>query len=300
MPTNPFLKKMGFADDDRVVIFHADDIGMCRSATVAYEELIEAGPLSSGSVMVPCSWFPAVADYCRRNPQADMGVHLTLTCEWDTYRWGPISTGDPTSGLLDDEGYFYRSTAEAQEHAQAEAVALEVKAQVERAIKAGIDITHIDNHMGTVFRPPFLPGYFQLARTYNVPVMVPRFSAEWLAERGMPAQEIAGVMGLLADLDGQGLPLIDQLHVTPLGKPRRRMNHIKKMLKDLPTGLTYFIIHPAVKSAELQAIAPDWRGRAADYRAFLKDDLRQFVKQAGIHVLGWRAIRDYWRQNNGS
>ena len=131
MPINPFLKKMGFADDDRVVIFHADDIGMCRSANVAYQELIEAGPLSSGSVMVPCPWFPAAADYCRRHPQADMGVHLTLTCEWDGYRWGPLSTGDPASGLLDDEGYFDRSTAEAQDHAQPEAVTLEIKAQVE-------------------------------------------------------------------------------------------------------------------------------------------------------------------------
>ena len=108
MSTNPFLKKLGFAADARVVIIHTDDIGMCQASVGAFRDLIDFGLISSAAVMVPCPWFPEVAALCRSRPGIDMGVHLTLNSEWDSYRWGPISTRDPASGLLDEEGYFYR------------------------------------------------------------------------------------------------------------------------------------------------------------------------------------------------
>ncbi len=110
-PMNPILRTIGFFPTDRVVILHADDIGSSHSSVAAYADLLAAGVISSAATMVPCPWFPALADFCRQqqdDPRLDMGVHLTLNCEWDSYRWGPISTRDPASGLLDDEGYFYR------------------------------------------------------------------------------------------------------------------------------------------------------------------------------------------------
>jgi predicted glycoside hydrolase/deacetylase ChbG (UPF0249 family) len=117
MNPNPLLKKPGLADDDRLVILHADDVGMCQASLTAFADLVEFGLVSSGATMVPCPWFPAVAAYCREHPGVDLGVHLTLTSEWDTYRWGPLSTRDPASGLLDGEGYFYRCSEGVQEHA---------------------------------------------------------------------------------------------------------------------------------------------------------------------------------------
>jgi hypothetical protein len=101
MDPNPVLRKLGFADDDRVVIIHADDIGMCQATMSAFADLVDFGLISSGAVMVPCPWFPQAAAYCRQHPLVDLGVHLTLTSEWDGYRWGPVSTRDPASGLID-------------------------------------------------------------------------------------------------------------------------------------------------------------------------------------------------------
>lgn len=92
---NPFLARLGYGPDDRVVIIHADDVGMCQASLAAFADMVAFGLVSSGSTMVPCSWFPAAAAFCRANPEVDMGVHVTLTCEWDAYRWGPISFGIP-------------------------------------------------------------------------------------------------------------------------------------------------------------------------------------------------------------
>src|SRR3954470_8351299 len=111
MTSNPALRELGFSDGDRVVVVNADDVGMCGATVDAFFDLIDSGLASSGSAMVPCPWFPAVAARCRERAagSVDIGVHLTLTCEWDLYRWGPLSTRDPRSGLVDDEGYFFRN-----------------------------------------------------------------------------------------------------------------------------------------------------------------------------------------------
>src|SRR5689334_22659121 len=145
MTPNLALRKLGFADGDRVAIIHADDIGMCQASISAFADLSAFGLISCGAVMVPCAWFPAAAR--RAQPDDDMGIHLTLTCEWDAYRWGPISTSDPASGMIDTEGFFYRSTELAQAHGRPDAVARELAAQVERALAAGMRPTHVDTHM---------------------------------------------------------------------------------------------------------------------------------------------------------
>jgi hypothetical protein len=173
MEPNPILKKLGFSKNDRLVIIHTDDIGMCHSSIQAYSELLEFGFISSGATMVPCSWFPKVALYCQQTPDADMGVHLTLTSEWDTYRWAPISTCDIKSGMIDSEGYFYRSTQEAQINGNAEAVKIELQSQVDRAHKSGINVTHLDTHMNTVAHPKFVPSYIQIAVQNKIPILFP-------------------------------------------------------------------------------------------------------------------------------
>ena len=133
MKPKNFLKQLGFDKNDRVVIIHADDVGMCQASVTAFADLADFGLVSSGSVMVPCPWFLEVAAYCKLHPEADMGVHLTLTSEWSTYRWGPISTCDPSTGLLDGEGYFHHRVHQVHQHASPYAVQLELVAQLRRA-----------------------------------------------------------------------------------------------------------------------------------------------------------------------
>lgn len=296
MNPNPLLKKLGFAADDRVAIVHADDLGICQAALPAFVDLIEAGLVSCGAVMVPCPWFPQVAAYARGAPQIDLGVHLTLNSEWDACRWGPLSTRDPASGLLDAEGYFPRESEAVQAQANPDAVRLELQTQIERALQAGIDVTHIDTHKGTVAHPKFVPGYVQLATHFRLPPMMLRLDqAGWLA-LGLDAGTAALAAALAPQLEEQGLPLLDHMVMLPLDQPHDRLELAKRTFEALPPGVTHFIIHPAQDTPELRALAPtDWPSRVADYQTFTNPELRAFVRNAGIQVIGYRAVREAMR-----
>ena len=292
MIPNPVLGRLGFADDDRVVIIHTDDIGMCQATVSAFADLVDFGLISSGAVMVPCPWFPQVAAYCRQHPQVDMGVHLTLTSEHDSCRWGPISTRDPASGLIDEEGYFYRQSEEVPAHGDAVAVQLELQAQVARALDAGIDVTHIDTHMGTVAHLKFIPAYVQLALQHGLPPMILRLDEAGWRKMGMDSETAAFAAQLVQQWEAQGLPLLDHLVALPLDQSADRVELAKKTFDSLPPGLTHFIIHPAQDTPELRAITPNWQGRVADYRTFTDEELCDYVKNSGVRVIGYRALRE--------
>lgn len=298
MQPNPMLKRLGLAEDNRAVIFHADDVGMCQASLAAYADLVDFGLLSSAATMTPCPWFPATAAFCRERAggAVDMGVHTTLTSEWDGYRWSPLSTRDQTGGLIDAEGYFHRSTETVQEQGEPDAVRREIEAQVERALAAGIDVTHIDSHMGAVFHPRFLASYIEIAWKHRIPPLLVRKDEAGLREMGVDAELAAFFADQLQALEAQGLPMVDDLHGMPLEEPDERLEQVKEALDALDAGITHFIIHPAQDSPELRAIAPDWAGRVADYRAFSSEALRAYIRQSGIHVIGYRALRDLMRE----
>jgi predicted glycoside hydrolase/deacetylase ChbG (UPF0249 family) len=297
MESNPVLKRLGLGDSDRAVIIHADDVGMCQASLAAYADLVDFGLVSAASVMVPCAWFPATAAFCRDNAgRVDMGVHTTLTSEWEGYRWGPISTRDPGSGLVDSEGYFYHSTEEAQARGRPEAVGREIEAQVERALAEGIDLTHVDTHMGTVFHPQFLGAYVGTALQHGLPPFLLRKDREELEEMGVETEVAAMFVEQLKMFEAQGIPLLDEIQMMPLDQPEDRAGQVKEVLAGLPAGITYLIIHPAQDSPELRAITPDWPSRVADYQAFSSEAVRELFQASGITVLGWRVLRDLMRE----
>jgi len=149
------IEKLGFETTDKVVIFHIDDVGFSHSSNLASFECLDFGVASCGSVIVPAPWFLETASICRSKPQYDIGVHLTLTCEYDLYRWRALSSVDPDSGLLDSEKSLWRTTEEAIKNVKPKAAEAEMRIQVQTALDSGIDITHIDTHMGTVMSPNF-------------------------------------------------------------------------------------------------------------------------------------------------
>jgi predicted glycoside hydrolase/deacetylase ChbG (UPF0249 family) len=294
MLPNPVLQKLGFSQDDRVAIIHADDVGMCQASVPAFFDLVEFGLVSCGAVMVPCPWFPMVAERCREQPGVDLGVHLTLTSEWDTYRWGPISTRDLESGLVDDEGYFYRSSEAAQVHGDPGAVQVEMQAQVDRALAAGIDVTHVDTHMGAVAHPKFVSVYIQIALQYRLPPMIPRLDEAGWREVGFDAEMATFAAQFVRELEG--LPLLDHLTGLPLEEdPGDRIALAKMEIDALPAGISHLLFHPAQDSPELRAITPRWRSRVADYEAFSSEELRRYIRDAGVHVIGYRSLRDLMR-----
>jgi predicted glycoside hydrolase/deacetylase ChbG (UPF0249 family) len=296
MQSNPVLRKLGLSNNDRAVIFHADDIGMCQASLAAYADLVDFGLLSAASVMVPCPWFPATAAFCRDHPdKVDMGVHLTLTSEWDGYRWGPISTREPDSGLMDDAGYFYFETEPVQEHGDPDAVRREIEAQVERALAAGLDLTHVDSHMGTVFHPKFMAAFIQVALQHRLPPLLLRKGEAELQEMGVDSDLAGHFAQQLQAFEAQGMPLLDDAVMMPLDQPKDRVGQVQQVLQGLSPGITYLIIHPAQDTPELRAITADWPSRVADYQAFTNETLRSFVQGAGIQVIGWRIVRDLMR-----
>ncbi len=299
MEPNPVLKALGLADDDRVVIIHVDDVGMCQATVSAFADLLGFGLISSGAIMVPCPWFPRVAATYRGDTAVDLGVHLTLTSEWDAYRWGPISTRDVDSGLLDDEGYMYRRSEGVQAHGDPAAVRLELEAQVARALDAGIDVTHVDTHMGTVAHPKFVSLYVQLAHEYRLPMMMLRLDEAGWRALGMDHETAVFAAQFVQQLEAQGVPLLDRLASLPLDRPDARMAQAKAVFDSLPPGLTHFLIHPAHDTPELRAIAPDWPSRVADYQTFMSPELRDYVRNSGVHVIGYRALREVVRGMSG-
>jgi chitin disaccharide deacetylase len=295
MKPNPLLKKLGYTNNDRVVIIHTDDIGMCQASVQAFKDLWEFGAITSGAVMVPCPWFPATAQLCRENPQIDMGVHATLNAEWDVYRWGPISTREPDSGLMDEDGYFPHREPAVHENAKAEAVAAEVNAQVERALAAGIDVTHIDSHMGTVLHSKFIQSYLQAGVSRLLPNMLPRIGSQGIDLMGVDEQTLPLYAPILDQLEAQGVPTLDGVFSMPLEHDIDHIGVAKELLGGLPAGVTHFILHPSVDTPELRAIAPDWRARVANYQAFMSDELRKFIEQEDLKPIGYRQIRNTMR-----
>jgi len=294
---NPFLQKLGYAATDRVVILHADDIGASHSPLAAYQDLMEAGILSSAATMVPCGWFPATAAYCRThadNPNLDMGVHLTLTSEWDVMRWGPVARRDRASGLVDDEGYFHRQAAPVQEKADLDAVAGELRAQIRQALAAGVDATHVDTHMFTLGHARLLPVYLAVAKEFGLPAFLPNLKEEHLRDMDFDEESAAILAGLVAQVNGASFPLFDHVHVMSLspGYAGDRLEEIKTVLAELPAGLSNIILHPCIDSPETRAIGPDWRCRVADHALFTSDGLRHALADAGVQVIGFRALWD--------
>jgi hypothetical protein len=290
-PPNPVLKKLGFSDQDRVAIIHVDDVGMCQASVAAFEQLWQFGLITCGAVMVPCPWFPLAAAFARAHPQADLGVHATLTSEWAAYRWGPVSTRDPATGLLDEEGFFPHRSAQVQASARPEAAARELEAQVQRALRFGLQPTHLDTHMGSVAHPKFMNAYLGLGQKYRLPLMVFRIDAAGWQAAGLDAETAAGAAAAAQELEATGFPLLDAMTSLPLDRPGQRLEQAQAAFAALRPGVTHFIIHAALDTPELRAITPDWLCRIQDYETFLCDDLRQFIREQGIHVIGYRDLQ---------
>lgn len=289
-------ERLGFAPTDRVAVIHCDDVGMCHAANEGAFEALASGPATCGSIMVPCAWFEEAAALAAASPGVDLGVHLTLTAEWLSYRWGPVASRDRVPSLLDAEGYLPRTAIEVAKNAKPEEVEIELRAQIEKALAAGIDVTHIDSHMGTVFFPQFVPVYARLAREYRVPAFAVRPDPEVLAARGFAGAEKL-FAGLMTQLEDARVPILDAFDAESLDFPDGDgFAHNRGRLARLSSGVTYLICHPARDGAELRA-AMTFGAHQRDFeRSFYGGEAgRQALAEEGVQTLGMRALRDLMR-----
>ena len=291
----PLAERLGFAADDRVAIVHADDLGMCHAANVGGFEALENGPATCGSIMVPCPWFREAAERARANPALDLGVHLTLNAEWPHYRWGPVAGRSRVPSLLDDQGFLPRSTLESVQRADPAEVEIELRAQVDAALDAGIDVTHLDSHMGTCFFPQFVDVYARLGVDYGLPVFAMRPNDAAL-RRAPFGKGHDTVRAALARLEEAGVPIVDHFDANSLGFAEGEgERHNLARIAALSPGVTYLICHPAKDGEELRAATDTPHQREFERTFYGGEAGRKALDEAGVKTVGMRALRDLMR-----
>jgi predicted glycoside hydrolase/deacetylase ChbG (UPF0249 family) len=279
-PARTVQERLGHPATARLLIIHADDLGMAHSVNRATFQALERGWVTSASILVPCPWFPEVARFARARPEADLGIHLALTSEWTTFRWGPLSPAEQVKSLLDPDGYLPLLETAVAQRARPEEAERELRAQIERARAAGIRITHLDSHMGSLYGTAgLLEVYRRLAREYGVPMRWARAQAP-PAGGSVPEAEI----------------LVDQVvSLEPGVDPNGWRAAYEKRLSALPPGVHEMIVHLADSDEEMwgaTADHPDWGAawRRYDLDLVRSPEFREFLKAQGFVLVGWKDL----------
>lgn len=295
--TSDLIDRLGLGPDARAVIINADDFGMCHAANTAVSGLLDAGHIDSATLMVPCAWAPEALAFAASRTDLDVGVHLVLTSEWTDYRWRPL-TGSATT-LVDDTGYFPADALAVEQHAATDDVAVEIAAQLQAALDAGADVTHLDNHMGSVYGlltgRDFLAPVLELAARHGLPFRLPRVmeGADAALTRRL---ERAG-----AAADALGVEIVDRLWTHPFEEvPGESYDQVREgflaLLRAVPVGVTEIYLHPMVDDDELRAVVDFAAVKRGHELRLLADPLvREAIADEGLVRIGWRALRDLQR-----
>ncbi|NOY37636.1 MAG: ChbG/HpnK family deacetylase [Chlorobi bacterium] len=277
-------EKLGYEKDAKLLIIHADDAGMCNAENMATQSALESGSISSTSVMVPCPWSNAFAAWVTGHPDADVGIHLTLTAEWDHYRWDGVLPADKIPSLLDEKGYFPASDEVAAKQADLREAEAELSAQVDRAIALGIKPTHLDSHMGTLFRTPELfQLYLKLGKEYRLPVLIPKNMIVMYPQ----------FQAFLSD----EMWYVDNLYMMNEDVPPEKWTETYEgIFKDMKPGLNELIVHLGKDNDELQAVTENhpafdaaWRQRDFDFVS--SDECKAMLEKYNLHMVTWREIK---------
>ncbi len=281
----------GFGPQERLLIIHADDAGMCHAHNRATIDGMEKGLINSASIMMPCPWILEIIDYAKAHPQADFGVHLTLNSEWRLYRWRPVAPWDRVKGLLDEEGYLFRGVDKTAKSAAAAEVETELRAQVRRALDLGFKPTHLDTHMGTVYsRPDYFAAYHKVSREFGLPCMIPKMTPKQIEELSPALRPVARQIG--ETLFKAGEVTLDHLEG---GFPGDRLLSQQKQyymdaIRSLKPGITQIILHPAYDGPELETITGSHARRQGDFNVFTDPEVAKLIKDEGIRLITWREI----------
>lgn len=280
-------EQLGYSKDAKLLIIHADDLGVAHSVNEASKQVMENGMVSSASIMVPCPWFSEIADYARSHPKADLGLHLTLTSEWKYYKWGPLAGKSEVPGLVNKNGFLYSSVDSVYQNASLKEVENELRQQIEKAKHFGIDFTHFDSHMAGLFGDAdHLKILIKLGREYKVPVL--------LNKSGPRSAFNANLENFLVDKDVQ---LDGIFTANPTTYKDGMDNFYVDVIKNLKPGLSEIIMHAAFDDKEMQAVTidhADWGAawRQADVNFFTSQKCKELLTKENIHLMTWREVRD--------
>ena len=286
-------ERLGYKPTDKLLIVNGDDAGMCHAANMATIECLERGLMRCSTIMVPCPWFLEIAAYAKEHPDKDFGIHLCHTSVWRKYRWGPVAFREKVAGLIDPDGYLWPSVEEVYAHATPEQALIEGRAQIQRALAAGVDVTHLDSHMGTLqLQEKYVAAYLQLAKEFRLPVRMA--SQDTLAKSGYPK--------LRDQFASEGIVFPDYFVYEELKEEKKDVKAFwLNTVKNLKPGVTELYIHAALPTDELKAITGSWQTRSQEFEVFARDaEMSQLVKDQGIILLGYRPLRELQRGEKGA
>ena len=283
------VEKLGYPKNTKLLIIHADDIGVSHSENMASITALEKGIVNSGSVMVPCPWFPEIAAYSQKHPSLDLGIHLTLTAEWKYYKWKPVLPVNEVPSLVNEHGFFYDNAAEAAQKANIREAEAEVTAQIVRSMAFGLYPTHLDSHMGTLFRSKELfEVYLKAGRKFRLPVFVPKI----VFAQAPQYKELITEQDIVVD---------ETLQASPADYKEGMEQYYIKSLKSLQPGVCVLLIHLAYDEAEMQAVTIDhpdygatWRQKDVDF--FTSDKCKKILQEENIQLITWKKIGELLRK----
>ena len=273
-------KRLGYANDTKLLIIHADDLGLSPSENSASIEALKIGIVTTGSVMVPCTGFEGIASFARDNPGIDIGIHVTLTSEWDKYKWGPVAPVKAVESITDKDGYFLSNNKELKKVFLPDHIEYELRSQINKALEAGIDLTHIDSHMFVAFSDPGILNIFiKLAKEYRLPLLL-RYS--------LPLRFLAPSSEIIVD----NLYYANASHI---GKGLK--NYYRSVLTSLKPGLNCILIHPSYDTPEMQQLTSmqseyGSKWRQEDFDFFTGEECLELINNNNVHLITWREIRD--------
>jgi chitin disaccharide deacetylase len=274
-------ERQGYPGNSRLLVIHADDFGMMHTVNHAIEDAFQNHWITSASIMVPCPWFPEVVQWAKAHPDADLGIHLTMNADWTPFRWGPVSAQPMNSSLRDPDGYLPLTTEYVDQHAKMEDVEVEARAQVDKAKSAGLKLSHLDSHMGTLFSTPQLFGvYLDLGKEYHLPLL--------LAKQKEPGIDVQLPQGFNLD----AVPVDKVLQMTPGVSKGMWLTEYEKMLAPLAPGTYELIVHLAYDDDEIRAATfdhPDWgaQWRQNDLDMIKSPEFRKFLKDQNFILVSW-------------
>ncbi|TGQ69808.1 ChbG/HpnK family deacetylase [Mesorhizobium sp. M00.F.Ca.ET.186.01.1.1] len=278
----------------RRLVLHEDDVGMCHGANSAFLELSRLGACSSGAVMVPCPWFLEIAEAAAHDPRLDLGVHLTLNAEKQHYKWRPLTTPSRAAGLTDEFGFFWPDVATTRRKAVPQAVETELRAQIDAAYRAGIDVTHLDAHMGAALSPEFCDIYIRLGLEYRLPVLLTKTLSAYSPNDNLVGVTEEAFQGGVSKARKAGFAIFDAAIQTTWGRPRSRSIEpaYKALVDGVRDGLTFFCLHSNAPG-ELELIEPrSAYVRTEEYELFRDKSFRDWLAAQDLDISGMRPLRD--------
>jgi len=284
-------ERLGWGPEDRVLIFHNDDVGMSHESNLGTIEGFEKGLLTSCSTMMPCSWVPEWAAYLREHPDIDNGLHLTMNSEWQHYRWGPVAGRKGVPGMVDSEGYMHRDVRQTIASASADEVEQEIRAQIALAEKLGMPITHLDSHMGTLFySPEFFERYVKIGIEKQIPIMI--MNPQNLDGANRDAARQAKLAEAVDIVWNSGLPVLDYLMTSTAdtSDPNVMIDALIRNLRDLKPGITQIILHGTRPGANFGAISSSGGKREAELEMVLSDRVKKVIEEEGIILTSYKEL----------